>query len=82
MPKEFNLLPEAARQSCAFSNILVFLSGNVVWNEVDVIHVTEAPVSNSHENILPPALTVTLDLTLSPLKGVIWFKKICKWWWK
>jgi hypothetical protein len=36
--------------------------------------VTEVPVSKSHEKVFPPALTVTLGLTLSPLKGVIGLK--------
>jgi len=31
----------------------------------------EAPVSNSHEKVFPPALAVSLGLILSPLKGVI-----------
>ena len=39
-----------------------------------IIHVAIAPVSKSHENILPPSLAVTLSLILSPLKGVIRLK--------
>jgi hypothetical protein len=35
------------------------------------MQVTEAPVSNSHEKVLFPALTDNLGLILSPLKGVI-----------
>jgi hypothetical protein len=31
-------------------------------------------VTKSQENVLPPALAVTLGLTLSPLKGVIRLK--------
>jgi len=40
-------------------------------NELAVIHVMEAPVSNSQEKVFPPALAVTLGLILSPLKGVM-----------
>ncbi len=46
--------------------------GKAAWNEAAVIQVTEAPVSKSYEKVFPPALAVTLGLTLSPLKGVIW----------
>jgi hypothetical protein len=35
------------------------------------MQVTAAPVSNSHEKVLSPALTASLGLILSPLKGVI-----------
>ncbi len=35
------------------------------------MQVTAAPVSNSHEKVLFPALTANLGLILSPLKGVI-----------
>ncbi len=35
------------------------------------MQVTAAPVSNSHEKVLSPALTANLGLILSPLKGVI-----------
>jgi hypothetical protein len=41
------------------------------WKEEDVIHVAEAIVSNSHENVFPPALAVTLGLILSPFLGLI-----------
>jgi len=36
-----------------------------------VIHVTEVPMSKSHENVLPPFLAVTLGLILPSLKGMI-----------
>ena len=36
-----------------------------------VQQVTAAPVSNSHEKVLSPALTTNLGLIWSPLKGVI-----------
>jgi hypothetical protein len=35
------------------------------------MQVTAAPVSNSHEKVLSPALMAYLGLILSPLKGVI-----------
>jgi hypothetical protein len=33
------------------------------------MHLADTPVLNSHENILPPTLAVTLGLVLSPLKS-------------
>jgi hypothetical protein len=35
------------------------------------MQVTAAPVSNNQEKVLFPALNASLDLILSPLKGVI-----------
>jgi hypothetical protein len=35
------------------------------------MQVSAAPVSNSHEKVFSAALTVTLGLILSPLKGII-----------
>ncbi len=58
-------------ECCAFWTFFSFVLGKAAWKEEDVIHVAEAPVSNSHENVLPPTLAVTLGLILSPLKGVI-----------
>jgi hypothetical protein len=51
--------------------LLGFALGNAAQKEEDVRHVADAPVSNSHEKVLPPALAVTLGLILSPLKGAI-----------
>ncbi len=48
-----------------------FWLGKAALNDSAVIQVTEAPVSKSQENVLPPALAVTLGRILSPLKGVI-----------
>ncbi len=64
-------MPEAAVQCWAFCTLRGLECGNAALNEAAVIHVIEAPVSKSQENILPPALAVTLGLILSPLKGVI-----------
>ena len=47
------------------------IRGKAALNELAVIHVTEAAVSNSQEKVFPPALAVTLGLILSPLKGVM-----------
>jgi hypothetical protein len=51
---------------------------NIVWvgyyvgkNDVAVIYVVALPVTNSHERVLPPAITVTLGIIWSPLKDVI-----------
>jgi hypothetical protein len=44
--------------------------------DLKFIHVAAAPVLNSHENVLTPAFTVTLVLTLSQLKGVIRLKSL------
>jgi len=45
--------------------------GKAALNDSAVIQVTDAPVSKSQENVLPPALAVTLGRILSPLKDVI-----------
>jgi len=74
IPSEFILLPEAAVQCCAVWTLRGLLEGKAALNELAVIHVTEAPVSNSQEKVFPPALAVTLGLILSPLKGVMWLK--------
>jgi len=71
IPREFILLPEAAVQCCAFCTLRGLLEGKAALKEFAVIHVTEAPVSNSQEKVFPPALAVTLGLILSPLKGVM-----------
>jgi hypothetical protein len=62
---ELILSPEAASQSCA---LFFYYSA---LNEVVFIHVAEAPVSNSHEKVSPPALTISLGLISSPLKFLI-----------
>ncbi len=42
-----------------------------ISNDCLFMQVTAAPVSNSQEKVLSPALTANLGLILSPLKGVI-----------
>jgi hypothetical protein len=74
MPKECNLLPEAAVQCCAFCTLRGLSRGKAALKEFAVIQVTEAPVSKSQEKVFPPALAVTLGLILSPLKHVIRLK--------
>ncbi len=76
MPSEFSLSPDAAVQCCDSCTLRVFWCGKAVSKELFVIQVMEAPVSNSHENVFPPAIAVTLGLILSPLKGVIWLKNL------
>ncbi len=63
-------------QSCAFSTLHGFALENADWKEADVIHVADAPVSNSHDNVLRSALVVALGLMLAPIKGLIWLKNI------
>jgi hypothetical protein len=76
MPREFNLLPEAAVQRCEVCSLRGFVFGKAAKKEACVIQVMEAPVSNSHEKVLPPALAVSLGLILSPLKGVLRSKNL------
>jgi hypothetical protein len=38
--------------------------------------VTAAPVSKSHEKVLVPALTISLGLIMSPLKGIMLSKSL------
>ncbi len=78
MSSELILSPKAATQSYASLILLGFELGNGAWNEVEFMHVAEAPVSKSYENVLPPALTVTFGLTFSPLRSVIWLKRFMK----
>ncbi len=58
-------------QCWAFCTLPGLECGNAALNDAAVIQVTEAPVSKSQENILPPALAVTLGLIQSPLIVVI-----------
>ena len=53
-----------------------FCGGKQHQKSFFVIQVTEAPVSNSHEKVFPPAMAVNLGLILSPLKGVIRSKNL------
>ncbi len=76
MPREFNLLPEAAVQCCESCTLQGFLWGKAASNEFFVIQVMEALVSNSQEKVFPPAIAVNLSLILSPLKGVIRSKNL------
>jgi len=57
-----------------YSAWLLVRKSSVEW--CLVIQVMEAPVSNNHENVFPPAMALTLGLILSPLKGVIWSKHL------
>jgi hypothetical protein len=76
MPREFNLSPEAAVQCCELCTLQGFVFGKAAKKEACVIQVIEAPISNSHENYLPPPLAVSLGLILSALKDVIRSKNL------
>jgi len=53
MPRDFILLPDAAVQCWAFWTLGGLERGKAEWNDAAVIHVTDAPVSKSHENVFP-----------------------------
>jgi hypothetical protein len=65
------LSPEAAMQLCGFEICFSVLCPKAISKDCLFMQVTAAPVSNSHEKVLYPALTTNLGLILSPLKGVI-----------
>ncbi len=65
------LSPDAATQLCGFEICLGLECPNAKSNDCLFMQVTAAPVSNNQEKVLFPALTASLGLILSPLKGII-----------
>jgi len=74
------LSPEAAAQSCAFLDFSQFGIGKCDKNKVVFIYATVLQVLNSHEKVLPPALTVTIVLILPPIKRCHLIKTIFAQW--
>jgi hypothetical protein len=65
------LSPDAAMQLWGLEICFGVVCPKAISKDYLFMQVTAAPVSNSHEKVLSPALTTNLGLILSPLKGVI-----------
>jgi len=59
---KFIALLNVATQLCGYEIIFGLLVPNAVLNECLFIHVMAPPVSNSHEKVLSPSLTINLGL--------------------
>jgi hypothetical protein len=63
---EFIASPEAATQLCTLAVFLGFWFPNAVLKDLLFMQVIVAPVSNNHDVVWFPALTLTLGLIFSP----------------
>jgi hypothetical protein len=63
---EFIASPEAATQLCALAIFFGFWFPNAALKDLLFMQVMAAPVSNNHEVVWFPVLTLTLGLIFSP----------------